>query len=127
MFWLKFPGMTGLTAAGAMGPDVSHPSTVQLAKSLRFEHRPAAHMADPDRYVPRHFLAYAVQHGKRMPDPRGRPGASRYAIEIWRNRETTLGATRLSDYRRYVLEVVHIEWTNTIIHFKYYRPGKPTP
>ncbi|MDC0749638.1 hypothetical protein [Polyangium mundeleinium] len=65
------------------------------------------HMAEAGRHVPRHTLAEAIQHGTRMPDPQGAPGAIKILQQI-----TVNGKSR-------TLEIIYREADNTILHFLY--------
>lgn len=80
-----------------------------LDKGVNFAATALQHMTEKARQVPVQVLVEAIKHGTATPDPRGGSGTM-YYIEMYRNN------------KQYILEVLYDVATNTIQHFKYYRP-----
>lgn len=66
------------------------------------------HLEDPARYVPVSILKNAILYGKKTMDPQWTQ-AFMYTIEMVKNN------------KQYILEVLYDEWSQTVLHFKYFK------
>ncbi len=105
-----------ITAKGVV-TEVAEAGIRRLAGRLVFTKTTAAHMANPGRYVPRHILAHAIKHGKRLPDPQGAEGAVKIVVELERTTATMTKCGLKTKVSKQTLEIIYRESTNEILHF----------
>lgn len=126
-FRLLFSGSRALLQSGTKslaGVKLSQSTTSLLrgqlkmglsARHLKMTETAAKHMYNPGRYVPLQIQEKAIRYGRRMPDPKKRPGMYCYETEInkiWFNKHL-----KKQEYKKYTLEVVVREKDWTIAHF----------
>lgn len=78
----------------------------KVQQNIKFAAKAAQHMNNPNRSVPLQILEKAIKHGVSRPDPQG-SRATMYYITMYKNG------------KKYNLEVLFDNATNTIFHFKY--------
>ncbi|WNJ95659.1 hypothetical protein RND59_00615 [Vibrio ruber] len=79
-----------------------------IDEGLNFTMAPAKHMEDAGRHVPVEILKDAIKSTNGVPDPRG-SGATMHYTTMYKNG------------KKYNLEVLYDEVTNTVYHFEYAR------
>lgn len=89
------------------------------ARSLKMTETAAKRMQNPGRYVPLQIQEKAIRYGRRMPDPKKKPGLFRYETEMYRLVENKQ-AKGTYYYKKYTLEVLVREKDWTISHFQYF-------
>ncbi len=75
--------------------------------TLKFTVATTANMRNPHRYVPVHIFKLAIKYGRKIPDPQGAPGASKYITTMFR------------DGKRYTLNIVVRNRDRTVLHYHY--------
>lgn len=92
-------------------------SVRELAGKLKFTNTTLERMENPDRYVPRHILADAIDNAiknkKTVPDPQKAPGAVKITEEMWKINPKT------GNYKKYELEIIYRDSDQTVLHFLY--------
>ncbi|QKJ87115.1 hypothetical protein PMPD1_2169 [Paramixta manurensis] len=88
-------------------------------RNLKMTESAAKHMYNPGRYVPLQLQEKAIRYGRRMSDPKKRPGLFRYETEMYRLVENKQ-AKGIYHYKKYTLEVLVREKDWTITHFQYF-------
>ncbi|ASA57927.1 hypothetical protein [Vibrio gazogenes] len=97
----EFAGQS--SAQGVIGKTAGDAPFKSIDEGLNFTMAPAKHMEDAGRHVPVEILKDAIKSTNGVPDPRGS------------------GATMHKNDKKYNLEVLYDEATNTVYHFEYAR------